>query len=89
MTMASDTLSISKDLRAAGFDEHQAEVLATHMAATPADVATKTDLALLESRLDRKIDRLLLKLGGGLAVGFGLVLAAIGIATTLLLNQPG
>ena len=41
MAMASDTLSISKDLRAAGFDEQQADALATHMAAMPANLASR------------------------------------------------
>ena len=35
MAMASDTLSISKDLRTAGFNEQQADALAMHMAAFP------------------------------------------------------
>ena len=82
MTMASDTLSISKDLRAAGFDEHQAEVLATHMAATPDNLVTKEHLAL-------ELSRLMVKLGGGLAVATGLILAGMAIATAVLLNQLG
>ena len=46
MAMASDTLSISKDLRAAGFNEQQADALATHMAGIPANPATREDVAL-------------------------------------------
>ena len=71
--MALDTLSISKELRAAGFSEEQADVLATQMAARPDDLVTRQDLALavLETRL-------LLKIGAGLVAGFGLTLAAIG-----------
>ena len=102
--MASDTLSISKDLRAAGFDEQQADVLATHMAAKPSNLVTKEDLAHAVSRLDHKIDqvesrleaemhktesRLLLRLGAGLAVAAGLVLAGVGTATAVILNQLG
>ena len=97
MAMASDTLSISKDLRAAGFDEQQADALATHMAATPSNLATKADLALEVARLDHKIEaeihqlesRLLLRIGTGLAVATGLVLAAVGTATAVLLNHLG
>ncbi len=93
MAMASDTLSISKDLRAAGFNEQQADALATHMAVTPSNLVTKEDLALEVARLDHKIDqvesRLLLRLGAGLAVATGLVLAGIGTATAVLLNQLG
>ena len=104
MAMASDTLSISKDLRAAGFDEQQADALATHLAATPSNLVTKEDLTLEVSRLDHKIDRvesrlrsemhqlesrLLLRLGGGLAVATGLVLAGVGTATAVIINQLG
>ena len=102
--MASDTLSISRDLRAAGFDEQQADALATHLAATPSNLVTKEDLTLEVSRLDHKIDRvesrlrsemhqlesrLLLRLGGGLAVATGLVLAGVGTATAVIINQLG
>ena len=111
MAMASDTLSISKDLRAAGFNEQQADALATHMAAMPANLASREDLALglaeLElkvghridqldhkvDQLDHKVDqiepRLLLKLGAGMAAGFGLVLTAISIGVGVILNQLG
>ena len=53
MAMASDTLSISKDLRAAGFNEQQADALATHMAAMPSNLVTKEDLALALADLER------------------------------------
>ena len=93
MAMASDTLSISKDLRAAGFNEEQADALATHIAVLPSNLVTKEDLTIEVSRLDHKIDqiesRLLLRLGAGLAVATGLVLAAVGTATAVLLNQLG
>ncbi len=93
MAMASDTLSISKDLRAAGFNEQQADALATHMAAMPTNLVTKEDLALEVSRLNHKIDqvesRLLLRLGAGLAVAVGLILAGMGTATAVLLHQLG
>ena len=93
MAMASDTLSISKDLRAAGFNEQQADALATHMAAMPSNLVTKDDLAIEVSRLDHKIDqvqsRLLLSLSAGLAVAVGLILAGMGTATAVLLNQLG
>ena len=128
MAMASDTLSISKDLRAAGFNEQQADALATHMAAMPSNLVTKEDMALTASQLqhgigqldhridqldhridqldhkvdqldhkvdqlDHKVDqiepRLLLKLGAGMAAGFGLVLTAISIGVGVILNQLG
>ena len=56
MVMASDTLSISKDLRAAGFDEQQADALATHIATMPANLVTREDLALTASQLQQGID---------------------------------
>ncbi len=93
MAMASDTLSISRDLRAAGFSEEQADALATHMAGVPANPASREDVTLavsqLESRIDQVESRLLLKLGAGMAAGFGLVLTAISIGVGVLLNQLG
>ena len=93
MAMASDTLSISKDLRAAGFSEEQADALATHMAGMPANPASREDVTVavsqLESRIDQVESRLLLKLGAGMAAGFGLVLTAISIGVGVLLNQLG
>ena len=94
--MASDTLSISKDLRAAGFSEEQADALATR----PGDLVTKQDLALAAAELERKIDHvdqrvdaiareLLLKLGAGMVAGFGLTITVIGIGVGVLLSQPG
>ena len=93
MAMAPDTLSISKELRAAGFSEEQADVLATQIAAQPEDIVTRQDLALAVAELERKIEqiepRLLLKLGAAMAGGFALVLSAIAIAVAVLLNQLG
>ena len=98
--MAPDTLSISKELRAAGFSEEQADVLATQIAAQPEDIVTRQDLALalaaLERRmdhLDEKIDRvesrLVVKLGAIMAGGFGLILTAIAIAAGVIIGQMG
>ena len=82
MAMASDTLSISKDLRAAGFNEQQADALAMHMAAFPPNLVTKEDLAL-------EVSRLQMRLGAGLAVAVGLILAGMGTVTAVLLDQLG
>ena len=91
--MALDTLSISKELRAAGFSEEQADAIATQIAARPDDLVTRQDLALAVAELERKIDqiepRLLLKLGAGMVAGFSLVLTAMGISVAVLLNQLG
>ena len=91
--MALDTLSISKELRAAGFSEEQADALATQIAARPDDLVTRQDLALAVAELERKIDRieprLLLKLGACMVAGFALMLTAMGISVAVLLNQLG
>ena len=98
--MALDTLSISKELRAAGFSEEQADALATQIAARWGDLVTRQDLALAVAELARKIDhvdsridqiepRLLLKLGAGMVAGFALMLTAMGISVAVLLNQLG
>lgn len=127
--MASDPISISQELRAAGFTEEQSTLLATQMAARADDLATKLDVeravgeielkiaqldfklsgAIQEldhrltgeiKRLDYKIDlldqkvdglesRLLVKLGVMMATGFGLMLAAVGIAAGVIAGQVG
>ena len=91
--MASDTLSISKELRAAGFSEEQADAIATQIAAQPDDLVTRQDLAIAVAELERKIDqiepRLLLKLGAGMVAGFALMLTAMGTSVAVLLNQLG
>ena len=98
--MATDPLSISSDLRAAGFSEAQANVLATHLASRPDDLVTKQDLDLATTNIERRIDgvdhkvdgivsNLLLKLGGGMAVGFGLLLTAFGIGVAAIISQLG
>ena len=149
--MASDPISISQELRAAGFTEEQSTLLATQMAARADDLATKLDVeravaeielkiaqldhkltseirqldhklmgeiervdhklsgAIQEldhrltgeiKRLDYKIDlldqkveslesRLVIKLGVMMATGFGLLLAAVGIAAGFMAGQIG
>lgn len=79
--MAPDTLSISQALRAVGFPEEQANLLATHMASRSDDLVTKKDLELAVSQLET---RLLLKLGAGMAAGFALTLTALGVVLTQL-----
>ena len=55
--MALDPLSISRELRAAGFSEEQANALARQIAARSDDLVTRQDLALAVAGLERKIDR--------------------------------
>lgn len=56
--MASDTLSISRDLRQAGFSEEQADALAMQIAGMPANLVTRDDLALAMSRIETRIEQL-------------------------------
>ena len=80
-----DTLRASRRLREAGFEEAQADALVGVLADdVSANVATKSDIALLEERLSARIDaleqRMMIRLGGLVAVATGLVIAAIAIA---------
>ena len=47
-----DTLSAARDLEAAGFDRVQAEALAAAIRNGQGDLATKTDIAQLDNRLN-------------------------------------
>ena len=47
-----DTLSAARDLEAAGFDRVQAEALAAAIRNGQGDLATKIDIAQLDSRLN-------------------------------------
>ena len=75
MTVATfDTYAAAKRLREAGFDEGQAEAAVVVIRdAVTEGVATKTDIARLETLIERGVNRLLLAM---FAVG-GLVVAAI------------
>ena len=69
-----DSYAAAKRLRDAGFDEGQAEAaVAVIRDAVTEGVATKTDVARLETPIERGVNRLLLAM---FAVG-GLVVAAI------------
>lgn len=69
-----DSYAAAKRLRDAGFDEGQAEAaVAVIRDAVTEGVATKTDIARLETPIKRGVNRLLLAM---FAVG-GLVVAAI------------
>ncbi len=61
-TMAIDTLSISRDLKAAEVPAVQAEAIAAAIGRSAGDsmenAATKSDLAQVESRLEAKIEAL-------------------------------
>jgi hypothetical protein len=65
-SMAIDTLSISRDLKAAEVPAMQAEAIAAAIGRSAGDsmqnAATKSDLAQVESRLEAKIEALQSKL---------------------------
>ena len=80
-----DTLRASRRLQEAGFEEAQADALVGVLADDLADsVATKSDIALLEERLNARINaleqRMIIRLGGLVALATGLIIAAIAIA---------
>ena len=56
--MASDPISISQELRAAGFTEEQSTLLATQMAARADDLVTKLDLERAVAEIELKIAQL-------------------------------
>jgi len=76
-----DTLKLSRQLRErARFDQEQAEGLAEALAEVfQQEIATKTDLVLLERRLMTRLaqidPRLTLAMGGIVAAGIGILLA--------------
>ena len=53
-----DTLSAARDLEAAGFDRVQAEALAAAIRNGQGDLATKIDIAQLDSRIKQLDSRL-------------------------------
>ena len=94
MVVGFDTLKAAQQLQDAGFAKAQAEALVTTMAeglgegvATKADIATlRSDLATLRSDLASLEQRLMTRLVVAVMVATGLVLAAIGVATTIIVQ---
>ena len=81
---AFDALETSRQLRAAGLAETQADAIASAIAhGVRARPATKTDLALFEERLRSHTLKLALALGAFLAA---FVAAVVGIATAVILQ---
>ena len=79
-----DTLSAARDLEAAGFDRVQAEALAAAIRNGQGDLATKIDIAQLDSRLDMLHSRLnMLQWVGGIQSAVTLATFAI-VAARLL-----
>lgn len=88
-----DTLKFARKLESGGFSKEQANIAAEAFADAMAggDLATKADIARVQSSLDRlenKIDTgleltkkdLTIRLGGMMVFGFGLVIAAMRVS---------
>lgn len=79
MAMLFDTLEASRQLQEAGFEKTQADALVTTFSRNMVEnVATKDDLAVLEQRLT-------IRFGAMVASATALILAAMAIATAILL----
>ena len=73
-TLAFDTLKAVKALRAAGFDDAQAEAVTEQISAVIGeDVATKADIAMVRADMEKLELRLTLKVYAAVAAGAGLI----------------
>ena len=84
--MATDTLSMATALEEAGSERRQAAGITKAVSDAVADLATKDDL---KSEGDRVLDKLTIRLYGALAIGTGLIIGSIAIATAILLRGAG
>ena len=79
MSMPFDTLRLARRLEAAGFAPRQAGDMAEAIAEAVAQLATKSDLAPLEMRIDNTLEILIrdmtIRLGGMMVVSVGVILA--------------
>ena len=75
-TLAFDTLKAAKALRAAGFDDAQAEAVTEQISvAVGENVATKNDVALVRSDMEKLELRMTIKMYAAVAGGVGLIKA--------------
>ena len=73
-----DTLTASRELQAAGFEQEQANAIVDTMRGALTDqVASKADIAILRTDMQAIEQRLILRLGGLLFAGLGLLFAAL------------
>ena len=78
-----DRLTLTRALESGGMDSQAAERVATEIYdAIQGNVATKTDLREMEQRLDlrfeqldRRIDAMVMRLGGMIVIGTGVLIA--------------
>ncbi len=75
-TLAFDTLKAAKALRAAGFDDAQAEAVTEQISvAVGENAATKNDVALVRSDMEKLELRMTIKTYAAVAGGVGLIKA--------------
>lgn len=75
-TLAFDTLKAAKALRAAGFDDAQAEAVTEQISvAVGENAATKNDVALVRSDMEKLELRMTIKMYAAVAGGVGLIKA--------------
>lgn len=75
-TLAFDTLKAAKALRAAGFDDAQAEAVTEQISvAVGENVATKNDVARVRSDMEKLELRMTIKMYAAVAGGVGLIKA--------------
>lgn len=75
-TLAFDTLKAAKALRAAGFDDAQAEAVTEQISvAVGENVATKNDVAAVRSDMEKLELRMTIKTCAAVAGGVGLIKA--------------
>ena len=75
-TLAFDTRKAVKALRAAGFDDAQAEALTEQIGvAVGENVATKNDVAAVRSDMEKLELRMTIKMYAAIAAGVGLIKA--------------
>ncbi len=90
MAVTFDTLKASRRLQEAGFDEAKAEAIVSIFAGDiGASLATKEDLAAVRAemaQMEQRLEhRLTIRMGAMVAGGVAIVLAAISIATGIIL----
>ena len=90
MAVTFDTLKASRRLQEAGFDEAKAEAIVSIFAGDiGASLATKEDLAAVRAemaQMEQRLEhRLTIRMGAMVAGGVAIVLAAVGIATGIIL----
>jgi hypothetical protein len=80
-----DTLKLARRLESAGFPPQQAGDTAEALAEAFGELATKGDIAALSAALDAKLELLrrdtTIRLGGMIAIGVGVMIAAMRIFT--------